>query len=1100
MISKPGKTFVFLDPCGKRWLRMRIVLVIGLLVVGSTAAWFLDALLVQPQLAISERVKKSYGQLRELQTPSAPALGKEQNWMRFKTEPPKNRVPAGKQWGPVRLGWCENGDQRGYRSLKAHGSQLTHVCSEWISLQQSDGALVFHPDQELVEICREKRLALLPVLNNSSGTEPQPEPVENLANGRPAEREKFYACLLEELERVGAPGVLLDWEDLDPSYRSSITDLIIGAARVLHQHGKELWMVVPIGDDTASFDMDRLAGEVDRFVALLLDENSADEEPGPLASLDWIKGWVQVLSAYGQPEQWVGVLGGYGVDWAVGQHKGELISVADALSRARCAGLRGLQVAGPSYNGQFSYEDESGAHKVSFLDAVSFLNQAAVLQAARFGGIGLVSLGMEETGIWEVLGADRFQLKRLGQLHFSDTIASVGQGEVVEVNDEQAQGHRKLEQDLQGHVSATYTELPACPTLFHQGSTLAHSYVLSFDDGPDPEWTPLILDILKERNIKAVFFVTGAQASANPALVQRIVEEGHEIGNHTYSHPNLGEISDAQIKLELNATQVLIKDITGYSTTLFRPPFNADSHPSDVRELRPLKMVQDELGYLIVLEKIDPEDWGCPGAGVILQRIKDQSGEGKIILLHDAGGDRSQTVAALPKIIDYFEERGDRLVSLSELLAVPRQELMPEVNREQTPVNVKVGKAGFRVLRLLEWSTSAAIGLATLLVLARAVLVVFLALRRRLAENSACDGVAAPVSVLIAAYNEAKVIKPTLEALLQSDYPGPFEIVVVDDGSSDRTAEEVESLKDPRIRLVRQSNMGKAVALNTALAQSSHELLVFLDSDTQFAPSALRELVKPFGDPAVAGVAGHGKVGNPRTLIAKCQALEYACGFNLDRRAYAAWNCITVLPGAICAVRREALVKLGGFSTDTLAEDTDLTLALHRLGHRIEYAPKAIAWTEAPESFLTLAKQRFRWAFGTLQCLWKHRDLLFSSQNKALGWFSLPSIWLFQICLVAVTPLIDLWLVFSILTGNIPAVWVYALVFLVTDIFLAALACWMEGDRLRKAWLITVMRLIYRPLLSFVVWRSLIKALKGVWVHWGKLERAASVQRVGAPS
>jgi len=200
-----------------------------------------------------------------------------------------------------------------------------------------------------------------------------------------------------------------------------------------------------------------------------------------------------------------------------------------------------------------------------------------------------------------------------------------------------------------------------------------------------------------------------------------------------------------------------------------------------------------------------------------------------------------------------------------------------------------------------------------------------------------------------------------------------------------------------------------------------------------------------------------------------------------------------VAPGAVSALRREAIEAVGGFSTDTLAEDTDLTLGLHKKGYRIDYAPYAVGWTEAPESYSTLAKQRFRWAFGTLQCLWKHRDLVFNPQYKALGWFSLPSIWFFQIILIAFTPIVDFLLLFSLIEGGASNMWIYLVVFFFMDFMLAVMACWMDGEKLRKAWSILPMRLMYRPLLSWVIWRSIFKALKGVWVTWGKLERTASV-------
>jgi cellulose synthase/poly-beta-1,6-N-acetylglucosamine synthase-like glycosyltransferase len=270
-------------------------------------------------------------------------------------------------------------------------------------------------------------------------------------------------------------------------------------------------------------------------------------------------------------------------------------------------------------------------------------------------------------------------------------------------------------------------------------------------------------------------------------------------------------------------------------------------------------------------------------------------------------------------------------------------------------------------------------------------------------------------------------------------------------------------------------------------------IAVFLDADTHCQRDTLRCLVQPFADEGVGAVSGHAKVGNLRTFIAKCQALEYTCGFNLDRRAYTRWNCMTVVPGAISAIRKSAIEAAGGLSLETLAEDTDLTLALHKCNQRMVYVPEAIAWTEAPETVRNLARQRFRWAYGTLQCLWKHRDMVFNWKYRALGWFSLPSVWFFQIILVAITPLVDLFLLASLPFGAWRAVLPFVIAFLSMDVLLATLACILERESVWRAWRILPMRLIYRPLLSYVIWKAILRAVKGAFVSWGKLERTASV-------
>jgi cellulose synthase/poly-beta-1,6-N-acetylglucosamine synthase-like glycosyltransferase len=403
-----------------------------------------------------------------------------------------------------------------------------------------------------------------------------------------------------------------------------------------------------------------------------------------------------------------------------------------------------------------------------------------------------------------------------------------------------------------------------------------------------------------------------------------------------------------------------------------------------------------------------------------------------------------------------------------------------------------VSGAGFRIYHALEEFLWAFMIVATALVVVRTLVVIWLAYRfRRLPPQD----FSAPVSVLVAAYNEEKVIGDTLQSLLSTDYTGDLEIVVVDDGSRDNTASEVERISaiDPRVRLLQQENRGKARALQRALGAARHEIVVFVDADTHFQRDTLRLLVEPFGDENIGAVSGHAKVGNLRTFIARCQSLEYTCGFNLDRRAYTRWNCITVVPGAISAIRKSAIDEAGGLSLQTLAEDTDLTLALHKNRQKIVYVPQAIAWTEAPESVRTLARQRFRWAYGTLQCLWKHRDMVFNWNYRALGWFSLPSVWFFQIILVAVTPVVDLMLLASLPFGAWRAVLPFVIIFLAMDVILATLACILEREPIRRAWRMLPMRLIYRPMLSYCIWTAVLRAIKGAWVSWGKLERTASV-------
>src|SRR5437667_1896060 len=937
----------------------------------------------------------------------------------------------------------------------------------------------------------------MPLLTNLVGDTWQPEAVENLAHGPADRRDRFIAKVVSALRDAKAAGVVVDWEQIDPVYKKEITAFIEKFADALHNDEKQLWLCVQPGQDLDYIDFDELSDNVDRFVASLFDETSDIDPPGPLGSRSWFEGWLRVLLEETDTKQWIITLGSYGYDWTVGGKKAELISFAEAMSRANNAEIQGAEVSGPSYNPYFYFEDGDKEHAVWFLDVVTLLNELREVRGQKAGGFALYRLGTEDPAIWDALAVPRdFKIDNqtrdaLEVLKGTDTITDVGEGEIVTVDESRADGMRKLAVDSEGYLTAKYTKFPEFPTLYHQGAGGEHQVAITFDDGPDPRWTPKILDILKAAKVKAAFFLVGVNAEHHPGLVRRIVDEGHEIGNHTYYHPNLALCWPEHVRLELNATQLLIESITGRATTLFRPPYAADTSPSQLSELIPLQIAQD-LNYLVVLENIDPQDWAKPGADIILQRVKQQRRDGSIILLHDAGGDRSQTVAALPRILEWLHTRGDTVVPLSTLLGTTRDAVMPPLQAGSPSLARFVSSTGFRVYHVVEEFLWAFMIVATALVVIRTLIVVWLAYRFRRRPRAEF---AEPVSVVIAAYNEGKVIGNTLRALLTTDYKGDVEVIVVDDGSRDETATEVQQIAaaDPRVRLLQQQNSGKARALQRALSAVRRGIVVFIDADTQCQRDTLPRLLEPFADAGVGAVSGHAKVGNLRRFIARCQALEYTCGFNLDRRAYNRWNCITVVPGAISAVRKEAIDEAGGLSLQTLAEDTDLTLSLHKYRQRIVYVPDAIAWTEAPESVGTLARQRSRWAYGTLQCLWKHRDMLFNWNYRALGWFSLPSIWFFQIILVAVTPMVDLFLLASLPFGAWRAVMPFVITFLSMDVILATLACLLEREPILRAWRILPMRLIYRPMLSYCIWKAILRAIKGAWVSWGQIERTASV-------
>ncbi|KAG0505514.1 MAG: Undecaprenyl-phosphate 4-deoxy-4-formamido-L-arabinose transferase [Candidatus Udaeobacter sp.] len=1103
--------FVFSDPSGKRWPRLRLTLLISGVLFFVALVLFVQTLFVIPKMNVPFSLRQLKGQLRALQreNPAGQVSPASLLWQKFSatrqaakklagTAPassprPRKKAPDNE----VRLAFYVNGDPYSYASLEQHAAQITHVCPEWMTVIDGMGNLQIDSDSRVSKLAANKGIALMPLLTNLVGDTWQPEAIENLAHGPAKRQDRLIQEVLAVLRNAKAAGVVVDWQQIDPAYKKDLTAFMDKFADALHDDNKELWLCVQPGQELDYIDIDELSDNIDRFVAMLFDETSETDPPGPLASRSWFEGWLHVLLDGSDTKQWIIAIGSYGYDWPIGGKKGDLISFSEAMSRANDAEIDSVQVQGPSYSPYFYFQDEDAEHGVWFLDVVTFLNELREVRDEKAGGFALYRLGSEDPAIWDALNVPRdFKFDdqtrlALEQIKSTDTITDVGDGEIVTVDEDRTDGTRKLAVDADGYLTAKYVKFAEFPTLYHQGAGGEHQVAITFDDGPDPRWTSKILDILKAANAKATFFVVGVNAERYPALVRRIVNEGHEIGNHTYYHPNLALCWPEHIRLELNATQLLLETITGRATTLFRPPYAADTGPTELSELAPLKIAED-LNYLVVLENIDPQDWAKPGADIILRRIKQQRHDGSVILLHDAGGDRSQTVEALPRILDWLHTRGDTIVPLSTLLGTTRDAVMPPLQGNGQSLTRIVSSTGFRVYHSIEEFLWAFMIVATALVVVRTLIVIWLAARFRRPPRT---NFAESISVVIAAYNEEKLIAETLRTLFGTDYKGEIEVVVVDDGSTDLTAAEIERVarNESRIRLFQQENRGKARALQRGLAAAHNAIVVFLDADTQCQRDTLPRLLEPFADERIGAVSGHAKVGNLRTFIARCQALEYTCGFNLDRRAYNRWKCITVVPGAISAIRKDAIDKAGGLSLETLAEDTDLTLSLHRHRQRIVYVPDAIAWTEAPETFATLARQRSRWAYGTLQCLWKHRDMVFNWNYRALGWFSLPSIWFFQIILVAVTPMVDLFLLASLPFGAWSAVLPFILIFLGMDVLLATLACILEREPIMRAWRILPMRLIYRPMLSYCVWKAILRAIKGAWVSWGKLERTASV-------
>ncbi|MGW6887554.1 bifunctional polysaccharide deacetylase/glycosyltransferase family 2 protein [Streptomyces chartreusis] len=652
---------------------------------------------------------------------------------------------------------------------------------------------------------------------------------------------------------------------------------------------------------------------------------------------------------------------------------------------------------------------------------------------------------------------------------------------------------------------------------------------LTFDDGPNPTWTPQVLAILKKYDIPATFFVVGSMVSRYPSIVADMVDAGNEVGIHTFTHVDLSYQSDARVNREMQQTQLALAGAAGITTTLFRAPYSSETDAIDNCSWPVYKKLGED-GYTSVFVDTDSDDWKRPGVSKIVEWATPDHGEGASVLFHDAGGERSQTIKALPKYIEKMRAKGYTFTTISG--AVQKQEAadggqaggqaqggpngqpggagagagtsnLQAAHRTATGATLYEGKALIGAVAVAEWTVPVlSVGLLVVgvAVMGRFGMMLILARRHYRQRNrhrfSWGPPVRQPVSVIVPAYNEKECIANTLESLAQSTHP--IEIIVVDDGSTDGTSEiaraAARELGMTNVRVIRQENAGKPAALNNGVRSAGHDIVVMMDGDTVFEPDTVRQLVQPFADPGVGAVAGNAKVGNRNTVIGAWQHIEYVMGFNLDRRMYDLLRCMPTIPGAIGAFRREAVLEVGGMSEDTLAEDTDITIAMHRAGWRVVYQEHARAWTEAPGSLKQLWSQRYRWSYGTMQALWKHRrSLTDEGPSGRFGRVGMPLVVIFQIVTPVFAPLIDVFTVYSMIFVDFRAALLAWFAVLAVQLLCAAYAFRLDREKYRYLLMMPLQQLAYRQMMYLVLIHSCITAMTGGRLRWQKLKRTGEV-------
>jgi cellulose synthase/poly-beta-1,6-N-acetylglucosamine synthase-like glycosyltransferase/spore germination protein YaaH/peptidoglycan/xylan/chitin deacetylase (PgdA/CDA1 family) len=1118
---KPRKP-IFYDAQRQRWRRTSRVLEICGALFTLLVVIFFVSILISPRLP-EPLLPTSRNELHPvLEKTKTRAVAKRSG--RHQRVASLGQIPA--TYDPLRAAFYVSWDPTSLAALQQHYRDIDVLIPERLHSITSSGRLDVEADPKLaawmqtLQQTQNIEIPTMPLMNNSDGTNWLTDEMAAMMRN-PAARQHLADQAVQYLNQTHSAGLVVDFEEIPQKSQKDFTQFIIELAESLHHSNLKLMICLPAADWI--YDYAGIGKASDAVILMNYDEHWRTSAAGPIAAQDWFVRNIDAILKLIPPQKLVMGIANYAYDWpskaglkAHEQAKSE--SFQESIVTAQESEAQ-VQFDPDSLNPYYSYSDEHNiVHNVWMLDGVTAYNELRAAERVGVQGTAVWKLGSEDPSIWtiwDVTRPDDAARAKLEDMPPGYDLVLEGDGDIWKFADTPQKGSRKIRFDpaTSTIVQDEYQTLPTSYRIFQMGA-VPYKIALSFDDGPDREFTPKILDILKEKKAPATFFVIGSAANDDLGLIRREYDEGHEIGNHTYTHPQWEQTSRTQIDVELNVTERLLISTLGVKTLLFRPPYGIDHQPETADEVAQLPIAQS-MGYIIIGARIDPHDWGEPGgvapasADVIVQRVLEQarSDGGNIVLLHDGGGDRSHTVEALPQIIDGLRAAGFQIVPVSELLGQTRAQLMPSLSfRERL-----VAQADGLIFTMYEWSRLTVafifvLGIA--LVSCRALVIGLLAVIEKFRAAPLDHPDFQPlVSVLIPAYNEEEVIVYTVNSVLESDYPN-LEVIVVDDGSTDGTGDMLDSEfgRNPAVRVIHQPNRGKPAALSHALAEASSGIIVTIDADTSVEPNAVTKLVRHFVNPRVGAVAGNVKVGNRVSWLTRWQALEYVTSQNLEKRAFDLLNCIPVVPGALSAWRAEAIHEAGGFNADTVAEDTDLTITIRRAGWKIYYEEEAIGWTDAPETASALVRQRFRWTFGTLQAFWKHRDTLGRTKYGTLGWIALPNVFLFQLLLPLFSPLIDLLFLGSLLMWglsllhftHLPQFWtaadvqrslVFFIGFMLIDFMTCVVAFTLERhEDWSLLWPLLLQRFYYRQMMYVVLFRAVMGAVQGKSVGWRGVE------------
>lgn len=1021
----------------------------------------------------------------------------------------------------IRAAFYVNWDPQSFLSLRRNISKVNLVLPEWFFIDPKADTLIANIDKKGFDVIKAAKVKAMPILSNNYNSLFSGDALHRILNNK-AKKERLIADVLRLITKYKFAGINVDFEELKESNNEVLSTFQKELYTALHEKGFMVTQnVSPFNED---YDYKELSNYNDYIFLMAYDEHSESTKPGPVSGQRWVEAAIDHLTKFVPAKKIVLNMAAYGYDWKKGKVDGPPLTYQQALVTARESdGV--VDFDNDSYNLHYEYYDAQDVlHEVHFTDAATNFNTLRFATEYGLAGTAIWRLGSEDNRLWDFYNLpmtkqalQKFNFNEFSKVPGLSEVDFMGQGEILDVLSTPKDGKIKCEIDSADMLIAEekYEMLPSSYVVKKWGYTNKPKIVLTYDDGPDTKYTKQILDTLAYYHVKASFFLVGLEVEKNIPLVKRIFKEGHEIGNHTFTHPDMSAVSNQRAVLEMDATRLLIECITGHSTILFRAPFNADYEPQKHEEIAPVALSRTR-NYITVGEGLDPEDWQRGlyknfTADTIFNRVKRSyedhlaSGDSiNIVLLHDAGGDRSQTVLATGMLIRYFKAKGYEFTTVAGLLGKKSEDVMPPVSHGKGYYLLQVNYALAELGYLSGYIFSALFLVFMLLSAIRLITLGVLAVLQKKKEQlfkPIIPNSYPLVSIIVPAFNEEINVIDSLNNLLKCDYPN-FNIVFVDDGSKDATWQKVTDTfsNHPNIELFTKPNGGKASALNLGIEKTVADYVICIDADTKLAPDAVRKLMENFfvqrgtNEKEVGAVAGIVKVGNEVNVLTKWQSIEYITSQNFDRKGFAYANAITVVPGAIGAFKKEAIVNAGGFTTDTLAEDCDLTIRIIRAGYFVANEPRAIAYTEAPESVKQFMKQRYRWSFGVMQTFYKHRDLMLNVNHRSLGFIAMPDILLFKYVIPFFTPLADILMLLGLFTDNAMEIGLYYVVFTIVDATIAALSFLFDKENPSKLiWLIP-QRIIYRWLMIIVLFRSFKRAIKGELQHWGVLKRTGNVK------